>query len=281
MVTADGTTVEDVLGKLQKSIGQIPQGLANQISYATAYHRAISDVGVLIDYDRFIDPAWTERLVIGATDRLVQVLDAARSGRPDDVPAPWRLVFAAPAGSAGRNLVMGLGVQLNFELPQAVLAVAGVNDFSHPDYLTVHRWDLERVDAIMAPRIADQFAHDSRLRKRVLAPVYQLAVRLMLRDARHHLWRNVLQLRAARVQGEGAFRRRLAELEELTAARIQKMRTSGLAAVRYTVLGFGLVLPPSGGPDAARRPGQRVHSAVLPRQRRASTLDRRDAPTSG
>ena len=278
MVTADGTTVEDVLGKLQKTIKQIPPGLSNQASYATAFHRVISDVGVVIDYDRFIDPAWTERLVIGATDRLVGVLDAARTGRSDEVPAPWRLVFAAPAMSARRNLVMGLGVQLNFELPQAVLAVSSGTDFSHPDYLTVRRWDLERIDAIMAPRIADQFSHDSRLRTRVLAPVYRLGVRLMLRDARHHLWRNVLQLRAARMQGEGAFRRRLAELEALTAARMQELQTSGLAAVRYTVVGFGLVLPQSGGP---RRPGGRVHSAVLPRQRRPSTLDRRDAPTSG
>jgi hypothetical protein len=283
MVTADGTTVEDVLNKLQKSIGELPPRLAHRAGYATAFRRAISDVGVMIDYDRFIDPAWAERLVIRATDRLVRLLNAASNDRSDEVSAPWRLVFAALTGlSPRRRLILGMGAQLNFDLPQAVLDATSAGDFDHPDVLTVHRWDHERIDAIMAPRIADQFAQsDSRFLNRLLGPVFRLGVRLMLRDARLVVWQNVLQLRAARLLGEGAYRRRLAELEALTAARIQALQASWLVVVRYLVTGFGVLLQPIGGQQAAGRPAAHAHLALLPQQRRPGTLDRRNAPTNG
>jgi hypothetical protein len=283
MVTDDGTTVEDVLGRLQKSIDQISPRLANRAGYATAYHHAVRDVGILIDYDRFIDPEWAERLVIGAADRFVRVLEDVGAGGPPEISAPWRLVFAAPTGlPARRKLMMGLGVQLNFDLPQAVLAVTSDDDFTHPDVLTVHQWDHERIDAIMAPRLADHLAQsDSRLVNRALVPLSRLGIRLILRDARECLWRNVGQLHSARLLGESAYRKRLAELEAITAERVQELQSSGPAVVRYTVAGFGLRLPPTEARFATIHPLRRARPALAARIGRPRTPNHRPGPSTG
>ena len=79
---------------------------------------------------------------------------------------------------------------------------------------------------------------------RILTPANRLSSRRFLREARHKVWLNVAELQRARLDGEGAYDARLAELELLAAAKIADMLRPGQVLLRLAMAGFGITLPP-------------------------------------
>ena len=79
---------------------------------------------------------------------------------------------------------------------------------------------------------------------RVLTPLNQWASRQWLREARQKVWHNAVELQRARVAGPDVYVARLAELEELSAARIADLRAPGQVLLRLAVSGFGVALSP-------------------------------------
>ena len=89
-------------------------------------------MGKAVDGGLFEDPAWVERWDVAFAGLY---LDAPRRrpGRRRAVPRPWRLAFDAPADlPALRHVLLGINAHVNYDLPQALLAVISDADFADP-----------------------------------------------------------------------------------------------------------------------------------------------------
>ncbi len=81
---------------------------------------------------------------------------------------------------------------------------------------------------------------------RLLRPANEAASKRFLREARQKVWHNTRELQRARLDGPEEFAARLAELEVLSAAKINDLLAPGQVLLRLAVSGFGVTLPPPG-----------------------------------
>jgi hypothetical protein len=164
------------------------------------------------------------------------------------VPRPWRLAFHAdPQLPTIVHLLLGMNAHINYDLPPATLSVITDDDFEDPVLIDRRRRDHERIDPILAWRVAaeDHAIGGARgLLDCILTPANRLSSRRFLREARHKVWLNVAELQRARLDGEGAYDARLAELELLAAAKIADLLRPGQVLLRLAMAGFGITLPP-------------------------------------
>ena len=163
-------------------------------------------------------------------------------------PLPWRLAFRPQHDlNVLQHLLLGMNAQINFDLPQALLAVISDEDFSDPVVIDRRRRDHERIDRILAARVAaedGELGGPRRPLDRLLTPLNRASSRQFLREARQKVWRNTFELQKARVAGLVTCRERLAELELLTAAKITDLTAPGQVLLRLAAHGFGVTLPP-------------------------------------
>ena len=87
--------------------------------------------------------------------RAVHPAHDADRGRPGrDVPRPWRLAFDSPAEQpALRQVLVGINAHVNYDLPQALLAVISDRRLHRPGVLDRRRRDHERIDAVCPARV--------------------------------------------------------------------------------------------------------------------------------
>jgi hypothetical protein len=209
-------------------------------------------VGQAIDQARFEDPEWLEIWDVRFAELYLQAHDADLAARTDggtvSVPRPWRLAFDAPPDlPALAHVLLGINAHVNYDLPQALLAVISDDDFLDPRLMDRRRRDHERIDGVLAERVA---AEDGELAltgprslvDRVLTPLNRLASRRFLRESRQKVWHNTVELQHARVQG--TYETRLGELEVLSAAKVADLLRPGQVLLRLAVTGFGVTLPP-------------------------------------
>jgi hypothetical protein len=241
--------VADVVAQMQQRLEALPPALAHRRYFLGTYLRTTEAVGAAIGSGRFEDPAWVERWDVCFAQLFLDAHDADRDGRAARVPRPWRLAFDVPADQpALRHVLVGINAHVNYDLPQAMLAVIGPADFAEPGLLASRRRDHERIDTVLAGRVKaeDGEIDDPRgLLDRALAPLNRVSSKRFLREARLKVWHNVGELHAARLLGDQAYRTRLAELEVLSAAKIADLLAPGQVLLRLAVAGFGVVLPPA------------------------------------
>ena len=121
------------------------------------------------------------------------------------------------------------------------------DDFEDANLLDRRRRDHERIDGVLAGRVAaedDELGPGSML-DRLLTPLNHLATRRFLKEARRKVWHNTDALNAARATGPDAYAARLGELEVLSAAKIADLLEPGQVLLRLAVAGFGVTLPPA------------------------------------
>jgi Family of unknown function (DUF5995) len=211
------------------------------------YQRTTLAVGKAVDEGRFEDPDWVERWDVAFAELYLAALDAhLAGGRPS---RPWRLAFDAPPDlPALRHVLLGINAHVNYDLPQALLAVISDDDFADESLMARRRRDHERIDAVLAGRVAAEdtelAVHGRTLTDRVLQPLNRLSSKRFLRESRTKVWLNTVSLQAARQHGPAAYAERLGELEVLSAARIADLLAPGQVLLRLAVAGFGVVLPP-------------------------------------
>jgi hypothetical protein len=175
-------------------------------------------------------------------------LDLAGSSQ---VSRPWRLAFDAPAAlPALRHVLLGINAHINYDLPQALLAVISDDEFADPVVVARRGRDHERIDGVLSSRVAaedDELGAVSTLTvvDRLLQPLNRLSSKRFLREARQKVWHNTVELQRARLAGEREYAVRLAELEVLSAARIADLLAPGQVLLRLAVAGFGVTLPPA------------------------------------
>jgi hypothetical protein len=245
---AHSATVAAVVARMQQRLDDLPDRAAHRAAFLGTYLRTTEAVGAAVDTASFEDPEWVERWDAVFAELYLDAHDADIAGRTAQVPRPWRLAFAAAAGlPALRHVLLGINAHVNYDLPQAMLAVISPDDFGDAQLIARRQRDHERIDNVLAGRVGaedDVLSAGQSLLDRVLGPLNRLASKRFLREARQKVWHNVGELHTARLDGDDVYRVRLAELEVLSAARIADLLAPGQVLLRLAVAGFGVVLPP-------------------------------------
>ena len=241
-----------VVAAMDARLVRMPPDRTAQRLFLQTYRRTTLAVGKAICDAQFEDPEWVERWDVAFADLYLVALDADLAGHPT-VPRPWRLAFDAPASlPALRHVLLGINAHINYDLPQALLAVITDEQFANPAVVARRARDHQRIDGVLAGRVAaedDELGAVSTLTvvDRLLQPLNHLSSKRFLREARQKVWHNTVELQHARVAGEETYAARLAELEVLSAARIADLLAPGQVLLRLAVAGFGVTLPPALG----------------------------------
>jgi hypothetical protein len=134
--------------------------------------------------------------------------------------------------------------------PQAIVAVITGEEFQDAALLARREADHAAIDRVLASRVAAEQAElvaisgpGPRL-DRLLAPLSRLGTQRFLREK---VWANAVTLNRARQQDRQSYPAVVAELEELSAAKVTTLTAPGRVLLRLAVTGFGVRLP--AGPD--------------------------------
>jgi hypothetical protein len=201
----------------------------------------------------FADSDWVRRWDLAFAELYVDAaLGAAQAGRP--VPGPWRVAFDAaatrPAAAPLQHVLFGLNAHINYDLPQALLAVISPAEFDDPELLSRREADHRHVDAVLQSRVGaedDELGAVSKvtLLDRLLRPANRAASRRFLAEARQKVWHNVVVLDRARRVSDDAYATTLLDLERRCAARVLDLTRPGPVLLRLARNGFGVLLPDS------------------------------------
>jgi len=102
---------------------------------------------------------------------------------------------------------------------------------------------------VLASRVAaeddelTQISGAGSLLDRLLRPLNRLGTQRFLREAREKVWANAIVLSRARRQGPEAYAGVLAQLEELSAAKVVALQAPGQVVLKLAATGFGVRLP--------------------------------------
>jgi Family of unknown function (DUF5995) len=223
-------------------------GDARRFFHAT-YLRTTRAVRHAVRAGLFSDPGWVERWDVAFARRYLDALRADAGG--DAVPQPWAIAFGAardkPAAPALRHVLLGMNAHINYDLPQALLAVISTSEFHDPAVTSRRRADHRRIDEVLSRRVGAEDAELAQLGPRsvadsLLVPLNQAASRRFLRESRAKVWDNAVELNAARALGATAYAERLADLEKLSGARVAELVRPGQVLLRLAMNGFGVRL---------------------------------------
>ena len=145
-----------------------------------------------------------------------------------------------------------MNAHINYDLPQALVAVISDEQFGDAGLLARREADHRAIDDVLAGRVAAEDDELSRLSgpppllDRLLRPLNQLGTQRFLREARQKVWANALALNRARGRGPDAYAATLAELEQLSAAKVTQLQAPGQVLLKLAATGFGVRLPAPG-----------------------------------
>jgi hypothetical protein len=250
MTIGSERTIAGLLVRMDALVAELRAEHSPSRYFLSTYSRTTRAMAAALEDGRFEDPPWVEEWDVVFADLYLDALRAYRGAR-DSAPRPWRVAFEAdPALPPITHLLLGMNAHINYDLPQALIAVIAPEDVADTRLMDRRRRDHERVDGILVERVA---AEDGEVKKatgglrlvdRAATPLNHAASKRFLKEARRKVWHNTLELHAARLRGEEAYRRRLCELEVLSAAKVNDLVRPGAVLVRLALIGFGVTLPP-------------------------------------
>jgi hypothetical protein len=239
--------IDELIGRMAATLEQL-QAAGDQRRYFHAtYQRTTMAVAAELERGGFLDGEWVERWDVVFADLYLDALTAALAGRK---PArPWDIAFSAPAAlPALRHVLLGMNAHINYDLPQALVAVITDEQFDDPVLLARRQADHRAIDDVLASRVAAEddeltaISGPGSLLDRLLRPFNRLGTQRFLREAREKVWANAIVLSRARRQGPGAYAAVLAQLEELSAAKLAALEAPGPVLLRLAATGFGVRL---------------------------------------
>ena len=235
---------------MERLLDELPPEDARRAFHAT-YLRTTRAVGEALAAGAFEDADWVERWDVAFADLYLDALEEALAGR---TPArPWAIACAEPPARRLpplRLVLLGMNAHINYDLPQAIVAVIPPEDFDDPAVLQRRHRDHRAIDAVLAGRVRaedDEFDGPRRLVDRLTAPANRLATKRFLVESRTKVWANAHALDAARRVSAEAHAARLRQLEDLSAARVADLEAPGQVLLRLARRGFGVALPAVGG----------------------------------
>lgn len=217
-----------------------------------AYLRSTKSVMKEVEADGFVDSAWAEKWGIAFADLYLDALERWETGQ--DTPGPWRVAFDASRDEElppVTQALLGINAHINYDLPQALLAVISDEEFQDEAILSKRAADHAHVDSILAGRVADEDRNlemdeasgQRTLLDAILRPVYQAGTKRFLKEGREKVWANAHLLSDARRRGPDILRQRLAELEQLSERRVADLITPRFVLLHLALRGFGVELP--------------------------------------
>ena len=202
---------------------------------------------------KFEDPQWAERWGRAFAGLYMTAFSAWESGQ--GTPGPWAVAFEAakdPAIPPVRHALLGINAHINYDLPQALLAVITDEEFDDEEAMARRAADHAHVDSILVKRVPEEDKRIARIEEpgdrtfvdALMSPFNRAGTRKFLKEGRSKVWRNTRLLSLARRQGSQVYSEELAALETLCEERV-----SDLVKPRYVIMhlarhGFGVVLPP-------------------------------------
>ncbi|HUA42520.1 MAG TPA: DUF5995 family protein, partial [Streptosporangiaceae bacterium] len=224
--------IDELIGRMADRLESLrAAGDQRQYFHAT-YQRTTIAVAQEIKRGGFADPEWVERWDVVFADLYLDALEAALAGR--EPSWPWAIAFGAPADlPALRHVLLGMNAHINYDLPQALVAVITDEQFDDPELLARREADHRAIDTVLASRVAAEddeltaLSGPSTLLDRLLQPFNRLGTQRFLREAREKVWANAIALSRARRQGPDAYAAVLAQLEELSAAKVAALMAPG------------------------------------------------------
>ncbi len=248
-IDRDTGSIGQLVARMQGLVAELEaEGSAGRFFLAT-YTRTTQAVADALEDGWFEDPAWVEEWDVVFADLYLDALMAFRRD-PASAPRPWRIAFEADPGlHPVGHVLLGMNAHINYDLPQALIAVVPPGDVADERLMDRRRRDHERIDDVLARRVA---AEDAELERagparrpldRAMSVLNHAASRRFLKEARTKVWHNTLALHQARLEGPAAYADRLRDLEVLSAARVDDLLRPGPVLVRLAFAGFGVTLP--------------------------------------
>ncbi|HEY3650719.1 MAG TPA: DUF5995 family protein [Streptosporangiaceae bacterium] len=239
--------IDELIARMAAMLGPLEADGDQRRYFHATYQRTTIAVAERIKRGGFADPGWVERWDVAFADLYLDALETTLAGQR---PArPWDIAFSAPADlPALRHVLLGMNAHINYDLPQALLAVITDEEFGDAALLARREADHQAIDGVLASRVGaedDELARLSGptpLLDRLLRPFNRLGTQRFLREARVKVWANAITLNRARRQGQDAYAARLAQLEELSAAKVAHLQAPGQVLLKLAATGFGVRL---------------------------------------
>ena len=240
--------IDELIGRMAALLEPLKAAGDQRQYFHATYQRTTVAVAEELKRGGFADPEWVERWDVVFADLYLDALGAALAGR--EPTRPWAIAFGAPAGlPALRHVLLGMNAHINFDLPQALVAVITDEQFDDSALLARREADHKAIDSVLASRVAaeddelTEISGPGTLLDRLLRPLNRLATQRFLREAREKVWANAIALSQARRQGPDAYATVLAQLEELSAAKVAALMAPGQVVLKLAARGFGVRLP--------------------------------------
>jgi hypothetical protein len=243
-----GDDVGALIARLEADLAGLAAAGDSRRHFHATYLRTTRAVADEIARGGFVDGDWMRRWDVAFAEFYLDALDADRAGGP--VAGPWRVAFDAARDRADlpplRHVLLGMNAHINYDLPQALLAVISPAEFDDAALLARRAADHRHVDDVLLARVAAEddelTAQGSRgLLDRLLRPLNRAGTKRFLAEARAKVWHNATVLDAARRAGR--YEPVLARLETLCAARVADLVAPGQVLLKLAGRGFGVRLP--------------------------------------
>ncbi len=246
--------IDDVIERMAALAEELRRDGDGRLAFHNTYLRTTEAVAGALRDGAFADRDWVDRWDVAFAQLYLDALDADRRGDP--VPEPWAVAFGAAAAQpdlpAVRHILLGMNAHINYDLPQALLAVISDAEFGDPGVRASREADHRTIDEVLAVRVGaedaelQQMAPAATWQDRVLQPLNRMATRRFLRESREKVWANALELSKARAAGPDSYAARLAQLEKLCARRVADLVRPGPVLLRLAAGGFGVRLAGEG-----------------------------------
>ncbi len=245
------STLDPLIASMEETCRRLQAVRDERAHFHCTYLRTTKAVAADIAAGGFVDPEWTERWDIAFAQLYLDAFDAWEAGRQPS--GPWQVAFATardPAVPPLRHVLLGINAHVNFDLPQALLAVIEPDEFDDPDLIERRARDHAHVDAILVRRVPDEDRELAKVEEpgdrtavdRMMQPFNRAGTKRFLKEARRKVWHNARQLNEARRAGGDEYAAELARLEELCRRRVTDLVTPRYVIVSLAVKGFGVRL---------------------------------------
>ena len=217
-----------------------------------AYLRTTKAVLADAEAGKFQDPDWAHRWGLAFASLYMNAFEAWERG--DDAPSPWVVAFEASRNhdtTPLRHSLLGINAHINYDLPQALLAVITDDEFDDEELMAMRASDHAHVDSILVARVPEEDRRlaqveepgDRTIVDSALRPFNRAGTRRFLKEGRRKVWRNTRILSQARRRGEVPYRQELSRLEELCRARVADLVEPRFVLISLALHGFGVDLP--------------------------------------
>ncbi len=248
-------TIDDLIADMESREEHLARVDDPRRYFHSTYLRTTRAVASAISTSGFRDPTWVERWDVVFADLYVDAFD--RYEAHGTAPGPWQTAFDEAARGALpplRHTLLGMNAHINFDLPQALIAVISEADFDDPVIVADRAHDHERIDAILAARVRPEDEELARIEPpgsrtvldRLLTPFNTAGTKRFLKESRQKVWHNARVLDRARRESPAALAHAVDQLGARSRDRVADLAKPGQVILRLARDGFGVVIPEPG-----------------------------------